>query len=412
MGDWFKKLGQTQQNTSTNTGGTNASHSTATGTSTNNTTNTGWNNNTGTNYGQGTQSGSNWGTSNVNPWAAQSPFITQGFDAAAAALAAANGTKAPTNFVAGFDPRAMNIFQQMSGFGNNATADRTAGVANRLGAAGGNHVVDALADLNAYRPAKGGRHNILMANEYANNPAVSGMVDSAMRGAERQVAEQYLPATARAAAGTGNINSSKHAIAEGIAARGLAEKRADIGADLRGKLYSQGLEMAEGARRFDNDSILKSLMARSATGLDAVQTGIQGNSAAIDQQQGIFDIAGAGADASRGARQLGLDNQMAAWQFGQQSPFAGLNNYWNIVGGNNWGGSTTNMGGATGSTSNVGGSTSSGTSGGSSSSTGTRTQTNDMTGANTGWGTGQQINNQSIAQTLGGLIGSIGSLWG
>jgi hypothetical protein len=275
-----------------------------------------------------------------NPWAKQSPFLEQGFNAASSALNQAQGAPRPDQFVSQFDPNSLNIFKRMMGYGNSDMDATSAAVGQTTAQAGAQSLVDSFKRLNGWTPTGGPESNIAAATQYANNPAVSGMVDSAMRGAQREADERIMPGISRGAAASGNLNSSKTELRRGVVDRALVEKRADIESDLRGSLYDQGLKMAEGARQYDNDSVLKAVMANLSGGNAAVGTGVGATSAGVDQARGLFDLATGGIQGAREVGQAPLDEQMAKYKFGTQAPFDALNNFWNIVGSNSWGGTS------------------------------------------------------------------------
>lgn len=277
-----------------------------------------------------------------DPWAAQSPYLQQGFSAASNALGQASTAPKPTDFVNQFSPEALGVFQKMLGYSADGSASRAIG--QDVATAGAGSLVDSFRKLNEWTPQGGTASNIEAATQYANNPAVGGMVDSAVYNAERNARENILPGITRGAAGTGNLNSSKRDIKEAIIGRGLAENRLNTEADIRGNLFNQGLQLAEGGRQFDNSSTLDAIRSAITGGTGAVSTGVGAIDSGTGQDRDAFGINTTGAEAERTAGQTGLDNQMQKFQFGTDSPFAALNNYWNIVGSNNWGGTSNSTG--------------------------------------------------------------------
>jgi hypothetical protein len=284
-------------------------------------------------------------TSISNPWSAQSPFLTQGFDAAANALKQAQGVQGPNNFVAQYTPEQLNAFQTMmrTGMGPGATASGTA-AANTLNTSGASATAGGLYDLANWKPGMTSQGVMNDANMFANNPAISGQVDAAMRDSVRNASENVLPGLQRQAAGTGNLNSSRNAISQGIVQRGLSDQAGDISANLRANAFNQGLNTATTVGSAGDSNSLAALMGRVSGGTGAVGTGTGAGVGAVNQQGGLYDIAQQGIAGGVGATQAGYDNDIAKYQFGTQSPYAGLENYWNIVGGQNWGGTKQEQG--------------------------------------------------------------------
>jgi hypothetical protein len=84
-----------------------------------------------------------------------------------------------------------------------------------------------------------------------------------------------------------------------------------------------------------------------AGGNTAVASGVGALGAGVDQARSIFDIAKGGIGGIRDYNQAPIDEQKAQWEFQTQAPFAGLKNFWDIVGSNNWGGASTSTGSGT-----------------------------------------------------------------
>lgn len=302
--------------------------------------------------GSTTQQQSGTSSSQTDPWSVQAPYLSQGFSAASNALGKAQGATAPTDFTAQFTPDQLATFKQMLGYSNNNTGlpTNTANAGGALTAAGSSAVTGGLSDLAAYTPAGGTQSNIDAATAYANNPAISGQVDAAMRDATRNASENVLPQLGRNAAATGNLNSNRTAISQGIVQRGLSDQAGDISSQLRGQAYNTGLGLAENARQADNSGVLSALLARVQGGNTAASTGTNANTAAVGQQGGLFDIANAGGAGQQAATQADLTNQGQQYQSQTTSPFDALNQFWNIVGGQNYGSSTNGTANSTTST--------------------------------------------------------------
>jgi hypothetical protein len=271
-----------------------------------------------------TETGTTSSTSKPLGW--QSDQLKNAFNWANTAFGQAQNATKPTSFVSQFDPSQMAIFNKMMGYG-----DGNAGGA--LADAGSNSAISGFNGLNSFNPTGGTDYNIAAATAYANNPAIDGMVTSAMRDSTRQVNEQILPGIGRDSAASGNVNSSRRGISEGIVQRGLADKTADVSSNLRGQAYQEGLSLAQKEAEATNDASLKAMLGQISGGTNATTSGYN---ALLDQ----FKLAGLGIAGSQDAKQAGLNEQQAQYQFGVDSPFAALNNYYNIIGNKSWGSKT------------------------------------------------------------------------
>ena len=275
-----------------------------------------------------------------NPWAPQVPFLNQAFSGASNALNQAQSTPTPDQFVAQFTPQQLGLFNQMVGYGSNpAVANNTANTGGILSNAGTAATTGALSGLAGYNPAS--TSSILSdANLAMQDPSVEGSIDAALRDARRSVNEQQLPAVDRNASITGNTNSSRTGVQQGIIQRGLADTTADVSSAVRNNIINNAFNRAQQT----DTSRLGALSALLSGGNTAASTGVDANTASIAQQGGLFDIANAGAAGGQAANQAAIDNALAKYQFGVSAPFDALNNFYNIIGANNWGGTSSGTG--------------------------------------------------------------------
>jgi hypothetical protein len=277
---------------------------------------------------------------NTDPWAAQAPFLKQAFSGASDALTKASGAQAPTDFVAGMSPGQLSTFQNMVGFGNNTGAAQANGaVGSSLVQPGAQGILSALAGYNGFNP---GTFNdaVTSARDYSNGLDISGGVDAAMRDATRQANEVAIPGMEYRAGNTGNINSSRVGLAEGVVQRGLAEKAADISSTMRNDAFTNGLSAALSQQQGANASRLGALSGLFGAGSGAAGTGAGLTSQSINDVGNLFGIANAGGAGQQSANQANLDNQLSRYQFGANAPFDALKNFMSIVGGQQWGGQT------------------------------------------------------------------------
>lgn len=193
----------------------------------------------------------------MGPWGPQQEFLTDAFGAAQDQFRAkANSPYFEGPLHARLDPltaRALGLTADFATGAGANLANRTGSAADALLGTGD----DFLGALDRFSGAAGmdpTEANLTAAAAYANNPFVNGMIDAASRDVVRNLTEEQLPDIDRAAVATGNVNSSRAGVAEGIARRGAEDRIADIGASIRGSAFDRGLEMAEGARRFNVDA--------------------------------------------------------------------------------------------------------------------------------------------------------------
>lgn len=86
----------------------------------------------------------------------------------------------------------------------------------------------------------GGQDRMQQAQDYAMDNS-GGLVDAAMRDDKRNLQENTLTGINQGASGSGNMNSSRAGIAEGVANRGFDDRRADTTASIQQGLMGQSL---------------------------------------------------------------------------------------------------------------------------------------------------------------------------
>lgn len=284
-------------------------------------------------------SGKNTTTATSTPWGPQGSALSDVFSKAKTAFEGSEGTPFyQGDLYAGMDPQTATAIQNMLAYAQSkgqAGADSVSNTGAALTNPGAfTGAIDKFAGMAGTDPTQA---NIAAATAYANNPAMDGMVDAASRDVRRSLYEQEIPGINRAATGTGNINSSRSGVAQGIAERGAADRVGDISATLRGDAYNRGLGLAEQARGTNLNA------AATGAGLYGQQLGMgldatrNGNNMAL----GNF---GAQVDASslfQKDQQGQLDADFASWQGQDSRTMDLLNRYYGVVGANNWGGTQT-----------------------------------------------------------------------
>jgi hypothetical protein len=277
--------------------------------------------------------------SQTSPWGPQAAALETAFTQAKTALGQSQGAKAPTDFMAQFTPEQLSTFRNMLGYANDSNvSEANLATGDTLANAGTSGLTGALSGLMGFNPSTARDGILTDAAKYADNPAISGMVDAAMRDANRNASEVVLPGIQANAAANGNINSNRTAISDGLVRRGLAEKTADISANLRGAAYDKGLDL--GAMT-NVQAVLDSLKSAGSLGGSAASLGIGARSGSLTDQSSLFDIANAGGAGLQAADQARIDEEQGTYQSQVSSPFDALQQYMNIVGSGNWGSNTT-----------------------------------------------------------------------
>lgn len=291
--------------------------------------------------------GSTTTTTKSEPWAPQGDALKDIFSKAKSIFANKDGSTWYTgDLYANMDPQTAQAIQSMLSYVQNKGADS----ADKLTSTG-----DKLTDPNAYLGAIGNygaaagadptEANIKAATAYANNPAVDGMISAASRDVSRNLYENAMPGIDRAASGSGNINSSRAGVAQGIAMRGAQDQIGDISANIRGAAYDKGLSMAEGARSTNLSALGQtaglygSALGQGASALTA------GNGMALNNMGSAIDASSLYQKDQQGQ----LDADFKTWQGNDTRQQDLLENYFKIIGANNWGGTSTQKSSSSGS---------------------------------------------------------------
>jgi hypothetical protein len=195
--------------------------------------------------------------------------------------------------------------------------------------------------------------NIQAAGRYADNPYLNAQIAAAQGDVSKMAAGQVSGLNAKASM-SGNMNNSRAGVAEGVINSNANDTIGQISSGMRGNAWSQGLQQA------GQDAQLKGQMDTSTLGLMNNLYGQQGSMMGAAGHLGLGEsgmqaglltdganvMRGAG-DYEQGLNQLTNDNAFFRDEYLRTVPWQNMNNYGNIVGGNNWGGSTTSYGQAT-----------------------------------------------------------------
>jgi hypothetical protein len=187
--------------------------------------------------------------------------------------------------------------------------------------------------------------NITAAGKYADNPYTQGMIKSAQTPIERQLNEVSIPKLNVSANNSGNMDSSRAGVAEGLLRRDAGIDESNAAADILGKNWSSGLTTAENARTANNTGILNAAAGYGTLGNDATSLLATGNKMGLaNAEVPITNAQTVQTDANAlNKNSYTNDYNKALW------PWLNLQDYWNIAGkplGTNdtTGGSTTTNG--------------------------------------------------------------------
>lgn len=185
--------------------------------------------------------------------------------------------------------------------------------------------------------------NMDLVNQVANNPTVDATIAASLRDPYRMLTEQQLPQNAIDAIASGNSGSSRRGMADAIATRGYEDRAADVGAQVRGAAYDQGLNFARDYAAYQDQGNQRDLYARQAAaqGLQGLgQAGLGYLSDSYDfGQNSAQNLAGWG-DYLQGLNQNQIGGQMQQWN----APLDLLKAYAGIIQAGNWGGTTNSSG--------------------------------------------------------------------
>ena len=181
------------------------------------------------------------------------------------------------------------------------------------------------------------QNNINTANQYAQNPYIDQAVNAATYGANRNAAENDVPNLYRAAAASGNINSDRAALAQGVIGRGLAENAQNIGASMRYNMFNTGLNQAN----TQNQQQLGALSNAGSLGANLGGAGSGMMSQGITDQQNLSNLYSGAGSALNNLNQSFLDNSLAKYQGAIQNSWDPVNRLYGVAGANNWGSTNT-----------------------------------------------------------------------
>lgn len=279
----------------------------------------------------------------MGPWSGQQPFLTDAWNKAQGLYNTQSGQPGyEGDFIATMTPEQKSLIQNYIDYYTGTGTQRADELYNNAttmtntGMNGVTNTANAITDF-----ANSDRTGAIIsdAGRIADNPYMSGMVDASMRDAYRNASENTIPNLYRDAAAGSNLNSSRTALMQGVVERGLAQKTADVSAMLRGNAYDTGLKIGAGNQALTLDAL------RGAGGLFDLlnNTGLAANELATKQRDNASDRALYNSDALRQGRQMELDNNFQKFRYAEDRPWDLLSRYYGIIGSQNWGRTGTQM---------------------------------------------------------------------
>lgn len=279
-------------------------------------------------------------TQTSKPWEVQQPYLQYGFEQGK--TAAGNALANPVyqgDRVAAMNPFTSNIANQAGNYANQnfgalgGLNNTSMGLLNTGSAFGTNAA-------NLFNQYSGDPTQTILGNaaQYADNPYVSGMIDASSRDVTRNLYENQLPTLAKAAAGSGNTNSTRAGVENAIAMRGAGDRLADMSNTIRGQFFGKGLDLSQNQY---NQNLMNSLNANTQLN-NAFSSGFRGLTDTQNLASGLTNMGTAAGNMMQAQDQREIDAQMA--QFAEQRgvPLDILKQYMGIVGGNYGGTQTTN----------------------------------------------------------------------
>jgi hypothetical protein len=135
-------------------------------------------------------------------------------------------------------------------------------------------------------------------------------------------------------AATGNTNSSRTGIADGLVQRGLAEQSANLEGTLRSQAFQNGLTLAQQQAQNNNTDKLAALSGQGAVGATASSVGNTADNSSIANMIAKLSAGATGGAGLTAGDQANLTNQLQKYQSDTTSPYNSLAALMSIIGGN------------------------------------------------------------------------------
>lgn len=285
-------------------------------------------------------------SSSQSSYAGQVSDLNSAFANAMAAYSKASGATAPSNFVASFDPSELAAFRSMIGYGNNnAVPNAQANNGTALSDAGTAGAKGALSGLGSFDPTAATNPSSVLdtAKAYMSGVDIPSMVAQAMHPAVETARDVTLPGIEQNAALTGNTNSTRTGIAEGLVQRGLAENTQNLTGSLESQAFQNALQLAQQKAESDNTSKVGALTAEGSLGNTSAGVGNTTQNSSVQNMIQQLTAAATGGAGLTAGDQATLDNALKQYQSSVTAPFAPLDELMQIIG-NNYGQTTNSTG--------------------------------------------------------------------
>lgn len=251
------------------------------------------------------------GTSTSAPgWAPQANALTAAFNQAGGALQQAQGVKMPAGTNTNYDTSGL--------YGNGST----------LNANGANAATSGLGALSGYNAGHTNNTQAIIdaAKQYANGQDIQSQTNAAMQQAKETARDVTLPGIEQNAALSGNTNSSRAGIADGLVQRSLAENAQNTYNNLYSQAYQNGLNLAQTQANNNNGLNLTAANSAAAQGTNAANAGASNQTTALTNS-GVQNA----------NNQSNFNNNVG-------NAYAALEPYMRLFGGTNWGSTTSTNG--------------------------------------------------------------------
>jgi hypothetical protein len=200
---------------------------------------------------------------------------------------------------------------------------------------------------NYFNPYASAKYNQQISDSVNNNPVLNSQIQQGQQDINRNMQENILPSIAGGAVATGNTGSTRRGVAEGVAMRGAMEQGSDMATNMRSNAYNQGINQANNwasGEQFGQNRMFDAANMMNQQGQFGSNQMAQGYGVGSQAYQ---DLLGAGMY-ERGVEQEGMNAERERFDFEQNAPWQNLNNYYNIVGSGNWGGTSAGGGPSSG----------------------------------------------------------------
>lgn len=266
-----------------------------------------------TNSSQNSNTQTSGTTSSAPGWAPQLAALTTAFNQAGGALSKAQGYGTPDS------TSAQPLLQ------NNNIVNSSGGALSTTGA---DATTAGLSHLTGFDPSATNNTQSIIdaAKQYASGQNIDAMTNAAMQQAKETARDVTMPGIEQNAAISGNTNSSRAGIADGLVQRSLAENAQNIHDSLASQAYQNGLSLAENQAQANNTGALTAATNAANSGTNAANAGTNAVSNSITNTGNANTV-----------DENNYNNNV-------NNSYAPLNDFMKLVGGTNWGSTTSTNG--------------------------------------------------------------------